>query len=194
MGIFDMMHSFLNPDQGYKEAGDTMNDFWQQMQKYLQPYQQAGMDQIGTLTGAENKLLDPAQLENEWASGYSKSPYAQQMQKEAASAGMDSASQQGLVGSSSALQNVQNSSANIMNSDRQQYLKDLMEKYMGGIGIGKNIFNTGASAAGMLGQGALTSGQNIGAARLGQANAPGELLQKILGTAGGMYSGYKGWK
>jgi hypothetical protein len=187
MGMID---SFLHPERGYEAAGNEIGKSWNEAKGYLQPYNQYGMNQMGRLNRAENSLLDPSKLLAKWMAGYETSPYAQQLQEQASQAGLDSASQQGLLGSSAALSNVQNTSSQIMNADRQNYLKDLMEKYMAGIGLGKDIFNTGANAGSQLNQGALHTGENMAQAELGRLNAPGEMFGKMLGTGASILSSY----
>jgi hypothetical protein len=186
---YNNFDSFLHPERGYQAAEDAQRQSWMEAQGFLNPYNQAGKDQLGRLTGAEDQLLHPDQLLNQWTQGYSESPFAKQLKEQASNAGLESASQQGLLGSSAAVSNVQSSASNIMNAERNQYLQDLMQKYMVGIGVGQNIYNTGANAAGALASGSLQNGQNIAQARFGQKNAPGDLFGKLAGTAIGAYSG-----
>lgn len=180
MSLSDIFHSFLNPEEGYEEAAKKMQEAWQQSQGFQQPFLDAGKNQIGTLTGAENSLLDPSSLLGKWMESYKMSPYAQRSMENAKESGLGAASSMGLMGSSAALNNIQQSSSDIMNADRSQYLNDLMQKYMTGIGIGQNMFNTGAATAGNMGNQGLNVGENLGAAAYGEKNAPGNLLKDIL--------------
>jgi hypothetical protein len=173
-------HSLLHPEEGYNKATNELNKGWDETKGYEMPFWQNGVNQGAKLTGAEDKLLNPAGLENEWSSGYEMSPYAQQMQKQAKIAGLDAASSQGLLGSSTSLANIQQGASNIMQRDRQQYMKDLMEKYMAGIGIGQNQYNTGAQMGGQMGTQALGVGEQRGAGVYGAANAPGEMFKIML--------------
>lgn len=189
---FKMLWSFLHPEEGYEAGADEQKKAWEEGRGELEPYNQNGMNQIGKLNNAEDQLLNPEELQNKWAQGYEKSPYAVQMQKEAAAGGMDAASAQGLLGSSAALQNVQTSSANIMNADRQQYLKDLMEKYTTGLNLGNSMYGVGAQAGNSLMQGRLKTGENLSEMAYGAKNSPGSLFERILGTAVGAYTGKGG--
>lgn len=188
----NMMDSFLHPEEGYRQAGREIENTYGQARNFLMPYQTAGLNQIPQLQGAEDYLLNPVKMENDWASSYNASPYAQQLKAEALQSGLQSASQQGLLGSSAALQNSQASAANIMQSQRQQYMNDLIQKYLAGIGVGQNIFGTGAGAGSQLANGVLQTGQNLAQTTFGTKNAPGELLQKIIGTVVGAMSGTGG--
>jgi hypothetical protein len=184
---FKMLNSFLNPQEGYDQAGNEIQNYWNQSKGFLQPYNDAGTNQIPKFNNAIDKLLNPAELQNEWANSYEMSPYATQLQDSATASGLDSASQQGLLGSSAALNNVQTTSGNIMRSDRSSFMKELLDKYIQGISASQNLVNTGFNAGSTLTGGALQTGQNLGAAKLGAANAPGELLGKMIGTGVGAY-------
>jgi len=170
MSWYDPFNVF-DPGKGYRSATGEIKKGYKEAQGYLKPYNQAGMDQIGRLTGAENKLMDPAALQNEWAQGYEISPYAKQLQDQAMNSGMEGAGSMGLLGSSSALNSIQQGSSNIMQKDRQNYMNDLMQKYMTGIGVGQNIFNQGSGSAGQMGQNAMTQGQNLAGLKFGENNA-----------------------
>jgi len=177
----------------YNKAADEIRKSWNEAKGFETPYMNAGQQQLPTLTGAENKLLNPTDLENEWINSYQESPYAKQLFENAKAGGMDAASSQGLLGSSAALNNIQTSGANIMNADRQQYLNDLMNKYLSGIGIGQNIYGIGANAANQLAGGALQTGQNLAGTAYGAAQAPWDRFNQLLGTgvkAVGAFGGY----
>lgn len=191
MSIYDFLapgfgkglQSFLNPGDAYKKANDQTENYYNQANGFLNPYAANGTGQFDRLNGQANALGDPAALEAQWTNGYSESPYAQQLTKQATSSGLDAASSMGLNGSSAALNNVQQSASNIMQSDRQSYLNDLMQKYMASVGIGQNIYGVGAQAAGMQSGNALQQGQNAGWAAYNEQAAPGALFGKLAGGA-----------
>jgi hypothetical protein len=189
MGIFD---SFFHPENSYKDAQEQLQKFFQQAMGYQQPYDEAGKNQIGKLNTAEDRLLHPDELLNEWTSGYETSPFAKQLLGQSKAAGLDAASSMGLNGSSAALGNIQNSAGNIVNSDRNSYLTDLMEKYMKGIGIGQNIFNTGATTAGHEADETLAHGDEMAKAKFGEDSAPGEIFGKLFGGLGQLGANYLG--
>lgn len=179
----DMIDSFLNPGKGYKDASKELEKAWNEAKQYQQPYQQAGVDQLGRLTGAEDALLDPTKLLADWMSSYETSPYAQKSMENATASGLDAASSMGLMGSSAAINNVQNSAGYIMDQDRNQYLDDLMKKYMAGIGVGQNIYNTGAATAGQMGNQVMGYGQGMGQAAYGQQAAGGNQFMNLAAMA-----------
>src|SRR5665213_212729 len=179
-GMFD---SFMHPERGYQKAAEQEQQYYKDAQGNLQPYNQNGQDQYGMLMDQKNALNDPAGLEAKWSQGYSESPYAQQMTQKATNAGMDAASSMGLMGSSPAMNNIQQSAGDIMQSDRKQYMDDLMQKYMASVGIGQNMYNTGANAAGQMSHNAMGMGRDMAQNAYGQQNAPGARFGKLLGTA-----------
>ncbi len=181
MGIFDMFDSFMNPQKGYQAAEGQAGQYYKDAQGNLQPYNQNGMNQYQRLMDQANALNDPAALENKWAAGYSESPYAKQMTEQAKNSGLDAASSMGLMGSSAALGNIQNSAGEIMQSDRQNYMNDLMQKYMASIGIGQNMYGIGANSAGAMSNNAMNMGNNMAGLEYGRVNSPGDTFGKMLG-------------
>ncbi|MFB1501507.1 hypothetical protein [Thiocapsa sp. N5-Cardenillas] len=184
------LSSFLHPDRGYKAAGDQMQQFYNQAQGYQQPYNQQGQAAGQNLNTAQQALMDPVALQDQWSNAYQTSDYAKNLQAQAQQGGLDAASSMGLMGSTPALQAIQGGTAQIGNADRQQYLNDLMQKYQAGIGVNQNMYGIGAQSAGQMGQNAMNQGQNMGAAAFGQQNAPGNMLANLFGAAGNLGTSY----
>lgn len=179
-----MIDSFLHPEKGYEAAAKQMQDAWRQAQAAQEPFRQAGQGQLPILQGAESNLMDPSALLAKWMSSYQESPFAKRSFDTAKSAGLDAASSMGLEGSSAALGNIEQSAGDIMGADRSKYLDDLMNKYMKGIGIGQDIYNTGAATAGNLGGQGLRVGDYMGGSAFGAQNAPGELFKQLMAMMG----------
>jgi hypothetical protein len=143
----NFLSSFFDPGEAWDRARKAEQEGYEKSQGYQQPYWQQGLDQYGRLNTATDKLMDPAALQNEWSKNYETSPYAQQLLKQNQASGLDTASAMGLNGSSAALGNIQQGAGNIVSQDRQQYMNDLMQKYMAGIGLGQNIYGIGAQSS-----------------------------------------------
>jgi hypothetical protein len=175
------LSSFTHPGKAYDKARQEEEKYFQQGQQMRQPFiekgQQAGQFNMDML----QKLMNPQGLQDEWSQGYSTSPYAQQMQDEAQSGGMDAASAMGLGGSSAALENVQKGSADIMQKDRQQYMDDMMKKYMAAMGMGESMYGTGANMANQGASATQQFGQNMGANAYGKGQAGGDMFGKGAG-------------
>lgn len=191
-GIENMADSFLHPEKGYEKGQEQLNKYYNQGQDYLNPYNQFGQNAYGDYSQAMKKMLDPAALEAEWAKGYTESPSAKNAEGMAQEHGLDAASSLGLMGSNTALNAIQGGTTQIGLDDRQNYLNDLMQKYLAGAGIAGNIFNTGAGAAGSLATNANNMGQNSAQMAYGEQNAPGDLFGKLLGTGVGIATGKGG--
>ena len=178
---------FLDPGRGYKSAMKEYTKGYEEGKGYLDPYAGAGTSQLEQLLGAQAALMDPAALQSQWAQGYEMSPYAQQLQGAAQEAGLSSMGSMGLGGSSAALQNLQQTSANIMQADRERYMKDLMDKYMAAIDIGQDIYGKGAGAAGTLGQMGMQYGMGMGELEAMKSQSRNQMLMDLLGLGGQAY-------
>jgi hypothetical protein len=181
-----MFSSFFKPGRAYAKAGDQFQNYYNQSQDFLRPYHQNAQEAYGHLSGAMQNLLNPEQLHSQWAQGYEMSPYARIQQDMARENGLSAASSMGLMGSSAALQALQNGTSQIGAADRDNYLNNLMQKYLSGAQLAQGIYGTGASAAGQLGQNAMNMGQNAAQMTYGQNAAGGDLFGKLLGSAIGM--------
>lgn len=183
MSVTRMIDSFLNPQKAFQAAEDQSQKYYIDAQGKLQPIVNNGMSQYQRLNNQADALGNPVQLENQWNQAYTQSPEAKQTIESAKATGLDSAVSQGLLGSSAALQNIQKSAANIGQNDRQNYLNDLMQKYLSSIGIGQNLYGVGANAAGQQSSNAVNQGNTQAGLAYGEEKAPGDLLGNILGKA-----------
>lgn len=180
------LSSFLNPGKGYDAAQQQLDKYYQQAQQYQQPYMQHGLDVYGNLSDAMKSLLDPGGLYDKWSSSYEESQAAKDMEADAKERGLSAASAMGLMGSSPALSAIQRGTAQIGAQDKQNYLQDMMQKYLAGIGIGQNIYGIGASTAGNMANQAMNMGQSSAEMAYGKQNARGNLFGNLLGIAGGI--------
>lgn len=188
-GIGNMVDSFLHPEKGYQKGQQQLDKYYGQGQGYLQPYNQFGQDAHGNYSTAMQRLLDPASLQADWTRGYAESPSAKNAEAMAQEHGLNAASGLGLMGSNTALNAIQGGTTQIGLDDRQNYLDNLMQKYLAGAGIAGNIFNTGAGAASTMGSNAMTMGGNSAQMAYGNQAAPGTLFGQLLGTGIGVATG-----
>lgn len=192
MGWGDLIDTFLDPGHGYKEAEKANRAGWEEAKGFLNPYVQHGNEQYGNLSKALEALLHPETLQNQWAKSYEQSPYAKQLLDLNTGQGLEAASSMGLMGSSGALNNIQQGAGNIVAKDRQQFLEDLMKKYLAGLGIGENIYNQGANAAGTLAGGAQRFGEGQAELAFGKTMAPWNLYNNFASTVGNALMGMRG--
>lgn len=180
------LSSFFHPEKGYDAAQAQLDKYYNNAQGRLQPYNQNGQDTYGKYSGAMDKLLNPAALQDEWSKNYKESDIAKQNEAMASQSGLNAAQQMGLGGSSPALQAIQSGTAGIVAGDRQKYLDDLMQKYMTGIGIGSDIYGTGANAAGKQSENDMNMGTNSAQTQFNKTNAQGDMFGKLLGAGAGL--------
>ncbi len=183
------LSNLFHSDKPYKEAQNRLENFYNQGQSYIQPYQQYGQQGYENLTNIMNALLHPESLQDQWIKNYQESGEARNAEDIAGQRGLDAASTMGLLGSRSALDAIQQGKSNIALQDRQNYLNDLMQKYLQGAGIATNLFNTGASASNNLANNALNMGQNEAQLGYNQQASGSGLLSGLLGLAGSLGAG-----
>ena len=58
---------WLHPGKGYEKGQEELEKYFNQAQGALNPYNQNGMDQYNNLNDYIKKLMNPEQLQNEWA-------------------------------------------------------------------------------------------------------------------------------
>lgn len=177
-----MLDSFLHPEAGYEAAEEEARRAWEEAKGFEKPFYEHGLEQYGPLNEARSSLMNPMELENKWSSGYETSPYARRMLDMNKASGLDAASAMGLMGSSAAIGNIQQGAGDIVARDRQDFLNRLMQKYMTGIGLGENLYGTGAQMGSQLGQQAMQHGSTMGGLEYGRASAPGQMLGNWLNT------------
>lgn len=192
------LDSFLHPDKAYQKGMDEYRRQYeqarQQSQGYIDPYHQQGQEQFyGNLRPGIANLLNPESLMNRFTSGYETSPYAQQMLGLNKEHGLDAASSMGLMGSSAALGNIQQGAGNIVNQDRENYIKSMMDNYLKGLGLSENVYNQGANMSGNYASNLLNQGHQYGQGManmaFGEQRAPGNLFGQFLRAGANMYGG-----
>jgi hypothetical protein len=177
------LSSFIHPGRAYDKAQAQLDKYYNQGQGYLNPYNQNGVNQGNNLTQMINELSNPAALRDKWEKGYQTSDAAKNAQGMATEHGLDAASSMGLMGSAPALSAIQTGTSQIGAEDKQNYLNDLMNKYQSGINASQNMYNTGAGAAGQMGQNAMTMGENTAQTQFGKQNAGGQRFGE-MGNSG----------
>ncbi len=184
------LSSFMHPGRAYQAAQDQMQQYYQQAQGQMQPFIQQGQNAGTQLGGAMQQLLDPQALQAKWMESYETSPQARQMQEQAQQSGLNAASSMGLMGSSPAMQALQQGGAQIGAADRQSYLDSLMQKYMAGTGIGQSMYGTGAGMAGQSAQQTQQMGDIMGGLAAGRAGAGGGMIGQGLGALASLGGNY----
>ena len=174
------LSEFMHPGRAYGESGKAEQAGYNEGKGYRQPYMDNGVGAGNTLKEMMDKLNNPGKLQDEWSQGYKTSDYAKQLQQANQTQGLDTASAMGLGGSSAALSNIQKGAGDIVQKDRQNYMDDMMKKYMTAMGIGQGMYNTGAGTANSQGNAAENHGQWQGQNTFNQHSAGGEQFKQII--------------
>lgn len=180
------LSSFLHPEKGYEKGQEQLDKYYGQSQGYLQPYNQQGQDQYGNLNEFIKSLMDPQALQDKWAKGYTESEAAKGAERMAQEHGLNAASSLGLMGSNTALNGIQAGTTQIGLNDRQNYLDNLMQKYLAGAGLSQGVYNTGANTAGQMGTNAMNMGNSSAEMAYGRENAGGNMLGGLIGGGIGL--------
>ncbi len=180
------LSSFLNPGKGYEKGQEQLDKYFNQAQGALQPYSQNGLDQYANLNDFIKNLMDPQALQDKWASGYQESEAAKNAENLAQQHGVNAASSLGLGGSNTALNAIQSGTSQIGMEDKQNYLDNLMQKYLAGAGLVQGAYGTGANAASGMSNNAMNMGTNSANMAYGKQNAGGSMLEKLLGAGVGL--------
>jgi len=185
-----MLSEWMHPGRAYKNAQGTVQQGYDTAQGQQQPFLQQGQDAGGMMSEQLKNLMNPQGMQDEWTKGYQTSPMAQQDIAQAGEQGMGAASSMGLMGSAPAMQSIQSGAHNIMNRDRQQYLDSLMQKYSAGLGLGQNMFNTGAQVSGQMGQQSIQGAQDQAGLGIGGSQANANRIGDIGSTIGNLGMSY----
>lgn len=181
-----MLSSFLHPERGYAKGQEQLDQYYNNAQDLLRPYQNQGQEAYGHLNTAMQRLLNPAELHGDFANSYQESPMARIAAERAQNSGLRAASSMGMMGSTPALQAIQSGGAAIGAQDQERYIDRMIQQYLQGAGLAQGIYGQGANMAGQMGQNAMNMGQNSAEMAYGKQNAPGQLFGNILGTAVGV--------
>lgn len=182
----------IHPGRSYEQAQAVKDKYFNDAQGTRQPYIDRGERTGKTLEDMLNNLVNPVKLQDEWSKNYKTSDYAKQLQDESQTSGLDAASAMGLGGSSAALTNIQKGSGDIVAKDRQNYMNDLMQKYMAGMGLGTSLYGTGATMGGAQANSQENQGTWSATNKFNQNQSGSNMLIKILSMLGGAAGGLGG--
>ncbi len=184
-----ILSDLFDPGAGYQAAQNQTQQYYNQGVGALQPYATAGNNALPQLTGAASSLLNPAALQAQWMQSYTTSPEAQMAEAMATQHGLNAASSMGLLGSTPAESAIQAGTSQIGLEDQQNYLHDLMQKYVAGINATSGIYKTGAGAAEDIGNLNEKFGRMAAQEAYGKKAAGGSFLGTLIGAGAGAFFG-----
>lgn len=186
------LSSFMHPGRAYQKEQEQLDKYYNEAQGQLNPFINNASGAFVNMNNAQNALMNPQYLLDLFNKGYNESDVAKQSEAMAGQHGLNAASSMGIMGSTPALSAIQSGTAGIAAQDKQNYLNDMMQKYMQGVGINQNIYGTGAQAAGQGSQNAMQMGDWSNTNAANRQSAGGRLFGGLLGTGATLLGGALG--
>lgn len=186
--------AYANEAQAFQNIIPQLQQYTQQGQAFLNPYNQAGQQGISGLQGVLSNIQN--MNNGNWVQNYTQSPYAKMLTSNTLNSMNNAAAATGALGSGANQQQNGQVANQIASSDMQNFYQDQMglnQQLLSGYG---GMMNTGANAAGQQGQMSSQLGSNIAAMmeEAAKANAQGQMagqsgkdsgLMSLLGIGGG---------
>lgn len=183
------LSDLIHPGRPYKDAAGTIQQSVQDAQGYQQPYYDAGVGGLSSLQDIIKKLSDPKGFMDELTQGYSESPYATAAKESGKEAGMQTAEQMGLGGSSNELSGITATAENITQRDRDSYIQKLMDMYNQAGQFSQGVAGMGQSAGQSMGQAGMSGARDIAGLDVAGRQAGSDMLGKIIGALGSLGTG-----
>lgn len=181
---------FGHSDKPYDQAMQQYQQWGNQASIPQQPYFNAGAGAIGNYQNWLQGQSDPSGYINNLMGQYKESPNAHYMQEQAMRAGQNSASANGLLGSTPMMQQMQQNAANISSQDQNQWLQNVLginTQY----GQGQNnLMQGGQNSANALSNLFNQMGQRMGEAAYGKEAGKNQDFWSTLGGIGGLIGSF----
>lgn len=187
-GLGQLFGGGQNPADGAMPYLDQIKGM---IEKYMNPYVNAGQQAIPTLQGQYGQLInDPGSVMNRIGAGFQQSPGYQFQVDQATGAANRAAAAGGMAGSPMEQQNLAGTVNQLANQDYGNYMNRGMNMYSQGLGGLSHMFDTGFNAASLSAQDLMDMFMSQAKLKYaGQANqnqADGSGWGALLGGAGSM--------
>ena len=178
--------AYANESQDFKNIIPELQQYTQQGQSFLNPYNQAGQSVLPQYQSFLNNLQN--MNNGNWVQNYTQSPYAKLMTNNALNSMNNAAAASGALGSGANQQENGQVANQIASSDMQNFYNDQMginQQIMGGF---NSLLGTGANAAGQQAGLSGQLGANIAAMleEASKANAQGQMAGQSGKDSGAM--------
>lgn len=180
---------FGNSGAPYAEAGRAYQPFYQEAQKFQNPFYNAGVNNINRFQNWLEGMGNPSDFINRLMGNYQQSPYAKNLQQEAMRAGTNAASASGLIGSTPFAQQLQQNAANISSQDMNQWLQNVLginTQYGAGLA---GLLSGGQHAGDILSQLAEGGGRVAGGSAYGQEFGRQQDRRGLWDSIAGLFGG-----
>jgi len=180
---------FGNNNDPYGDAAKYFNQIPGKTSPYFNPYINAGLNSLPTLTGQFNNLInDPAGVMNKVGAGYQESPGYQFQLKQGLNAANNAAAAGGMLGTPANQYNAASFATGLANQDYYNYLNHALGQYQLGVNGLNNINNMGYNAsdtlAGIIGNSLMNQGNLAFSSAAAKNQAEGSEWGDIMGGIG----------
>jgi hypothetical protein len=149
-GLGDLFGDYQNPADA---AGGYYDKIPGQLNKYMNPYIDAGKNALGPLQSQYGNLMNnPGGMVNQIGANYHQSPGFQFALQQALQGSGNAAAAGGMAGSPQHEQQNMGLATNLANQDYNQWLQNAMGMYTQGLQGEQGLYNTGANAGMNMGQ------------------------------------------
>ncbi len=170
-GIGEGLGLYGDSSEPYKNAEDTLHNFYNQSKGFQNPFLNMGTSAIPQMQDWLKGMQDPSSFINNLMGKYQESPWAKFQQQQAIRSAQNMGSQSGLTGSTPLTQFAQQNAQNISSQDMNQWLQNVLginTQYGQGLG---NEISGGQNAANTLTNAATGFGEDIAGMRYNEKAA-----------------------
>lgn len=198
----DMVQSLFGGGaaNGYAAAGNQLSQIPAMLEQYLhqatgymQPYYDAGTQQLGNYTNAINAMQDPQAFYQKMMQGYSMSPQAKLQEEQGIRAANAGAAASGMVGSGAQQKALTDYAHRLTEADQDNYYNKMMginNNYLSGLGqmtgMGMNAGNTMGNWAMGTGNAMTNAYNNMASNAYNQTAARGSGIGSLVNQGLGM--------
>lgn len=139
---------FTDPRRSFSEAQRSYGPWMDRASGVFNPFIQEGQKGMGRYGDFLEGMRDPSEFINKLMGGYQESPYSKYLKDYINRAGINAASESGLIGSTPYMQAAQENASGIVSRDMQDWLSRVLgisTQYGQGLG---DLMRQGATAAG----------------------------------------------
>ena len=187
--------------QGYSDWGNqlqngmnSLNQGYGSAMGGMNPWLQAGQNELGTYQHGVNAMQDPNFMNN-MMQQYQQSPFATFQEKQGQQAMNNQAAASGQLGSSPAMKGMDQYSQQVASGDMNQYLQNRLGVYNNFLNGANNISGMGQQAANTMGNWGMQHGQDMasmfnqyGKTQMGGDMARGGGIDNFLGMMSPLFS------
>ena len=164
-GALSLLGMGQDPSKAYQKgmqpAFGDINQWYDQANNMLSPYDKAGQNAMGQYQGMLSQMSDPQGFYDKMMSGFQMTPAQKYAQQQGLNAVGSNAAMSGMMGSGNEAKALESYAQNTTQDAQQQYLQNVLginNQALGGYG---NLTNMGFNAAGQMGNWDVSRAQDL---------------------------------